>query len=141
MPIPLGMSVNDLVLVQGMHDTKLALRRWNEKPIVVLRPWFVLSTLISAGLLAAVYLVAELTPPDATHYVIPGVTQEAVRLSIIPQLLVTATPSPALMACTPLFTSSALPTVSSKVMVKSTSETGSVKSWRVKTGTIGTLCT
>ena len=26
------MSVNDLVLVQGMDDTKLALRRWNEHP-------------------------------------------------------------------------------------------------------------
>jgi hypothetical protein len=73
----MGMSVNDLVLVQGMHDTKLALRRWNEKPFSVLRPWFVLSTLISVALLAAVYVVAELTPPDATHYVIPGVTRDA----------------------------------------------------------------
>jgi hypothetical protein len=71
------MSVNDLVLVQGMHDTKLALRRWNENPIAVLRPWAVLSTVISVGLLMAVYLIAELTPPDATRYVIPGVTHEA----------------------------------------------------------------
>jgi hypothetical protein len=71
------MSVNDLVLVQGMHDTKLALRRWNENPVAVLRPWAVLSTMISVGLLMAVYLIAELTPPDATRYVIPGVTQEA----------------------------------------------------------------
>ena len=77
LPIALGMSVNDLVLVQGMHDTKLALRRWNENPIAVLRPWAVLSTVISVGLLMAVYLIAELTPPDATRYVIPGVTQEA----------------------------------------------------------------
>ena len=71
------MSVNDLVLVQGMHDTKLALSRWNENPFAVLRSWAVLSTLISVGLLMAVYLIAELTPPDATRYVIPGVTQEA----------------------------------------------------------------
>jgi hypothetical protein len=71
------MSVNDLVLVQGMHDTKLALRRWNENPIAVLRPWAVLSTVISVGLLMAVYLIAELTPPDPTRYVIPGVTHEA----------------------------------------------------------------
>jgi hypothetical protein len=69
--------VNDLVLVQGMHDTKLALRRWNENPIAVLRPWAVLSTVISVGLLMAVYLIAELTPPDPTRYVIPGVTHEA----------------------------------------------------------------
>lgn len=71
------MSVNDLVLVQGMHDTKLALRRWNENPIAVLRPWAVLSTVISVGLLMAVYLIAELTPPDPTRYLIPGVTHEA----------------------------------------------------------------
>ena len=43
----------------------------------MLRPWAVLSTLISVGLLIAVYVVAELTPPDATRYVIPGVTREA----------------------------------------------------------------
>ena len=32
------MSVNDLVLVQGMRDTKLALARWNDEPGAVLRP-------------------------------------------------------------------------------------------------------
>lgn len=71
------MSVNDLVLVQGMHDTKLALRRWNENPIAVIRPWAVLSALIAVGLLMAVYLVAKLTPADATIYQIPGVTRDA----------------------------------------------------------------
>jgi len=71
------MSVNDLVLVQGMHDTKLALSRWNENPFAVLRPWAVLSTLISVGLLMAVYLVATLTPPDTTIYEIPGVTRDS----------------------------------------------------------------
>jgi hypothetical protein len=30
--MPWEMSVNDLVLVQGMADTKLALRRWNDNP-------------------------------------------------------------------------------------------------------------
>ena len=71
------MSVNDLVLVQGMHDTKLALRRWNENPIAVIRPWAVLSSLIAVGLLMAVYMVAKLTPADATIYQIPGVTRDA----------------------------------------------------------------
>jgi len=71
------MSVNDLVLVQGMHDTKVALRRWNEQPLAVLRPWAVLSTLIAVALLMAVYAIAELTPPDATLYEIPGVTRKA----------------------------------------------------------------
>jgi hypothetical protein len=71
------MSVNDLVLVQGMRDTKLALSRWNENPFSVLRPWAVLSTLISVGLLMAVYLVATLTPADPTIYEIPGVTRDS----------------------------------------------------------------
>jgi stage II sporulation SpoM-like protein len=70
-------SVNDLVLVQGMRDTKLALASWNGKPAAVLRPWLGLSALISLGLLFAVYVVAKLTPPDYTIYQIPGVTREA----------------------------------------------------------------
>jgi hypothetical protein len=75
--MPRGMSVNDLVLVQGMRDTKLALSRWNDDPLTVLRPWTALSTLISVGLLVAVYVIAKLTPPDFTIYQIPGVTREA----------------------------------------------------------------
>jgi hypothetical protein len=73
----MGMSVNDLVLVQGMRDTKLTLRRWNENPSAVLRPWVVLSALISVGLLLAVYVIAKLTPADYTLYEIPGVTRDA----------------------------------------------------------------
>src|SRR5918999_6529614 len=65
-------SVNDLVLVQGMDDTKRALRRWNDDPLEVLRPWFLLSFAIALGLLAAVYVVATLTTPDPTLYLIPG---------------------------------------------------------------------
>jgi uncharacterized membrane protein len=70
-------SVNDLVLVQGMHDTKLALRRWNDHPWQMLRPWAALSLLISCALLAAVYFVAKLTTPDVTRYAIPGYNSEA----------------------------------------------------------------
>lgn len=66
------MSVNDLVLVQGMRDTKLALSRWNESPGVVIRPWCLLSVAIAAALLLAVYLVAEVSTPDRTVYLIPG---------------------------------------------------------------------
>jgi hypothetical protein len=60
-----------------MRDTKLALSRWNEDPLAVIRPWAVLSTLISVGLLLAIYVIAKLTPPDFTIYQIPGVTREA----------------------------------------------------------------
>ncbi len=71
------MSVNDLVLVQGMHDTKLALRRWNEHPWAILRPWAALSLAIALGLLAAVYVIAKLTTPDYTRYLIPGYNSDA----------------------------------------------------------------
>jgi hypothetical protein len=71
------MSVNDFVLVQGMHDTKLALRRWNEHPWGMLRPWAALSLAIAVGLLAAVWVVAKLTTPDYTRYLIPGYNSDA----------------------------------------------------------------
>ena len=75
--MPVGMNVNELVLVQGMDDTKRALRRWNAEPLHVLRPWLILSALIACGLLAAVYLIATLTTPDSTRYLIPGFHQDA----------------------------------------------------------------
>jgi hypothetical protein len=75
--MPVGMNVNELVLVQGMDDTKRALRRWNADPLHVLRPWLLLSALISCGLLAAVYVVATLTTPDSTRYFIPGYHADA----------------------------------------------------------------
>jgi hypothetical protein len=65
-------SVNDLVLVQGMRDTKLALSRWNREPGVVLRPWCLLSAAIAVALLLATYVVAKLATPDHTIYLIPG---------------------------------------------------------------------
>ena len=71
------MSVNDLVLVQGMADTKLALKRWNEAPGAVLRPWCLLSLAIAVGLLWAVYAVAKLSTPDDTRYFIPGYNIDA----------------------------------------------------------------
>ncbi len=71
------MSVNDLVLVQGMDDTKLALARWNRDPGSVLGPWLRLSLLIVCGLLTAIWLIATLTTPDATRYLIPGLNAPA----------------------------------------------------------------
>ena len=71
------MRVNDLVLVRGMQDTELALRRWNRRPVRTLWPWVRLSLLISLGLLASVYLVAKLSTPDSTRYLIPGYNEPA----------------------------------------------------------------
>ena len=70
-------SVNDLVLVQGMADTKEALRRWNDHPWPMLRPWAALSLAIACGLLGAVWVVAKLTTPDLTRYAIPGYNSDA----------------------------------------------------------------
>jgi hypothetical protein len=70
-------SVNDLVLVQGMADTKQALRRWNDQPWRMLRPWAALSLAIACGLLGAVWVVAKLTTPDLTRYAIPGYNSDA----------------------------------------------------------------
>jgi hypothetical protein len=73
-PLPMagGMSVNDLVLVQGIGDTKRALASWNESPGRVLLPWLLLSVGIACALLLAVYVIAKLTRPDPTLYWIPG---------------------------------------------------------------------
>jgi hypothetical protein len=77
------MNVNELVLVQGMDDTKRALRRWNDEPLHVLRPWLLLSAAITCGLLAAIYVVATLTTPDSTRYFIPGYHEDASLLDYL----------------------------------------------------------
>jgi hypothetical protein len=66
-------GVNDLVLVQGMADTRRALERWNRQPARVLAPWLRLSVAIALTLLGAVYLIAKLSTPDATPLLIPGI--------------------------------------------------------------------
>ncbi len=64
--------MNELVLVQGMRDTRLALQRFNLRPMAVLGPWLALSLAVSLGLLGAVYGVAELSRPDSTPLGLPG---------------------------------------------------------------------
>jgi hypothetical protein len=81
------MSVEELVLVQGMRDTKLALARWNRAPLHVLRPWLTLSLVITGGLLLAVYVVAKLSTPDLTRYLVPGVNADATALDYLHVLI------------------------------------------------------
>src|SRR4051794_13367296 len=71
------MSVNELVLVQGMDDTKLALRRWNDDPWRVLRPWLALAGAVPLALLGAVYGVAKLSVPAPSRYLVPGLNKPA----------------------------------------------------------------
>src|SRR3954452_6162294 len=66
-------SVNDLVLVQGMRDTRETLSDWNRAPWPVLRTWLLLSLAVALVLLGAVYVVAALSTPDPTPLRLPGV--------------------------------------------------------------------
>jgi hypothetical protein len=68
------MSSDDLVLVQGVRDTRAALRRWQRDPAPVLRGWFAGSAAVAAGLLGAVLVVAQLAQPDPTPAFIPGLS-------------------------------------------------------------------
>lgn len=70
----MGVSVNDLVLVQGMDATKRTLRRYNERPVPILAPWFALSLVIAVLLLVSVWIVALLTPADISPIPINGVS-------------------------------------------------------------------
>ncbi len=68
------MNVNDLVLVQGMKDTRLALRRFQKNPVQTLAPWLALSLAIAGVLLFAVWLVAIWSPADPTRQPLAGIT-------------------------------------------------------------------
>jgi hypothetical protein len=70
-------GVNDLVLVRGMHDTRIALRAWNEHPGRVLWPWAGLSFAVACGLLLAVYLVAKAATPQPGILNFAGLTHPA----------------------------------------------------------------
>ncbi len=65
-------SVNDLVLVQGIKDTRQTLSGWRRDPLAVIGGWMGWSFLIAIGLLVSVYLIAANTTPDQSPLVIPG---------------------------------------------------------------------
>src|SRR5919204_3582384 len=69
------MRADDLVLVQGMRDTRATLAGWNRAPWPVLRGWLAGSLLVSAGLLLAVWVLGVLTTPDPTPLGFPGLTR------------------------------------------------------------------
>jgi hypothetical protein len=65
------MNAEQLVLVQGMADTRRTLRRWRRHPWPVLARWVAGSGLTCAALLVAVLLVAHAVTPDPTPLRIP----------------------------------------------------------------------
>src|SRR3954453_1713839 len=71
------MDANNLVLVQGLRDTRGTLLRWNAAPAVVLRPWLIGAAAITAGLLLAVLVIASIVTPDPTPVLLPGLTAPA----------------------------------------------------------------
>lgn len=71
------MTINDLVLVQGLRDTRATFEQWNRHPWPVLRSWLLLGTEIAVALLFAIYVVAKLSTPDPTPVTIPGLTRPA----------------------------------------------------------------
>ena len=70
-------SVNDLVLVQGLKDTRQTLVGWRRDPLAVLGVWLGWSFAIALGLLGSVYLIAVNTSPEYSLLVIPGLNREA----------------------------------------------------------------
>ncbi|HWM09163.1 MAG TPA: stage II sporulation protein M [Solirubrobacteraceae bacterium] len=54
-------------------DTRRTLERWNRDPFAVLWPWVRGSLAVTALLLAAIWLVANLSTPDPTGAGVPGV--------------------------------------------------------------------
>jgi hypothetical protein len=59
------MHASDLVLVRGLADTRATLAVWNERPWPVIGRWVAGSLAVTALLLTAVWVVAELSVPDA----------------------------------------------------------------------------
>jgi hypothetical protein len=70
-------KASQLAVVQGMDDTRAALRRWNAAPFAAVGPWLLGAAAISAGLLWSVLVIAHATTPDATGYLLPGLNTPA----------------------------------------------------------------
>ncbi len=70
------MNVNDLVLVQGLRDTRETLEHWSDHRWAVVGRWFVGSVTTAAVLLLSVYVIARLTPPDSSLFSVIGIHRE-----------------------------------------------------------------
>lgn len=80
------MNANELVLAQGLRDTRRTLAGWRDGRWKVFRSWTGVSLGIACALLAAVWLVATLADPDPSGLHFPGVTRDA-RLSDVGRVL------------------------------------------------------
>ncbi len=71
------MKVNELVLVQGMADTRATLAEWSREPLRVVAHWLAWSLLVALGLLVAVDVIAKLSTPDITPIHVAGIHRKA----------------------------------------------------------------
>jgi hypothetical protein len=71
------MNVNDLVLAQGIRDTRGTLADWREGGWRITETWAGWSFLVAVCLLLAVYAVALVSTPDVTERHLPGVNAPA----------------------------------------------------------------
>jgi hypothetical protein len=65
----------ELVVVQGLRDTRGTLERWNARPWATLGPWFGLALAICAALLGSVLVVAHFSTPDPSGILMPGLNE------------------------------------------------------------------
>jgi hypothetical protein len=71
------MRAEDMVLVQGMRDTRATLAVWNRHPWPVLKAWVYGALAVAVGLLVAVWAIAALSPSDPTPLTLPGLNSPA----------------------------------------------------------------
>ena len=78
------MSVNDLVLVQGIKDTRRTLADWQRDPLAVVGVWLGWSFLIALALLGSVYLIAVNSTPDyLSPIALPGLHRPASVMDVL----------------------------------------------------------
>jgi hypothetical protein len=76
-------SVNDLVLVQGMKDTRRTLAGWQRDPLVVVGTWLGWSFLTAVGLLLSVYVISVQVHPEVSPLGIPGLHRAATGMDVL----------------------------------------------------------
>jgi hypothetical protein len=70
-------SVNDLVLVQGIKDTRQTLAGWRRDPLAVVGVWLGWAFVIAVALLGSVFVIAVNTTPEYSPITIPGLHRPA----------------------------------------------------------------
>jgi hypothetical protein len=65
----------ELVVVQGLRDTRRTLARWQAHPFAVLGPWLAGAAAVTTGLLLVTWLISLKAVPDPRPMGFPGLTR------------------------------------------------------------------